>query len=147
MRRLAGILVAIGLAVGLPGTANATTSATSGLVKCSVTALAPTLSGGKLTGWATVTCNKVTSLEVVLGVVELDGSNEDARVPIRAVSQSVKVTAPLVNKAIKVSTGTVTCLDTDANEREEYASKAMLNLYGPTSPWDRFAPSANQFSC
>ena len=147
MRRMAGMLVAVGLAVGVPGTAHATTSVTSGLVKCSVTALAPTLVSGKLTGWAKVTCNRATTVEALLGVVELDGTVEDALVPIRASSQFVKVTTSLVGKAIKISTGTVTCLDTDRSEREEYASKAMLNLSGTVSPWDRYAPSTNQFSC
>lgn len=146
MRRLAGMVATTGLALGVPGTAHATTSVTSGLLKCSVTALAPTLSSGKLTGWANVTCNRVTSVEVVLTVVELDGTAEDSQVPIRPASQFVKVTTSLVNKTIKVATGTVTCLSTES-DREEYASKAMLNLGGAVSGWDRTAPSQNQFSC
>lgn len=144
---MAGMLVATVLALGVPATAHATTSVTSGLVKCSVTALVPTLSSGKLTGWATITCTRATTVEVLLGVAELDGSNEDAVVPIRPTSQFVKVTTLLVGKAIKISTGTVACTDTDRNEREEYASKAMLNLSGAVSPWDRYAPTNNQFSC
>ena len=62
-------------------------------------------------------------------------------------STFVSVTSKLVNVAIKIPTAIVQCGNTELNEKEEFATKAMLNLGGKTSAWDRTVPANNSYSC
>lgn len=147
--RLSVAAAAVSLAV-VPGVADAAQSVTNGSVKCTVTASAPVLLLGTLTGSMNVVCTGVTTVEVVSTLVEMDGSSlsiEDPAWVVRPTSTWVKVTASLVNKTVKILTSTVACGNTDLNEKEEFATKAMLNLGGKTSAWDRTVPANNSYSC
>ena len=132
----------IATSVALP-TLHAAQSATTSTNKCTVTAVAPTLTKTSLTGKATVVCTKATTVTVEIGVVELDGTVEDTKVPVAAASKTVAVTA---NKAVTVSTAVVTCLSTETGN-EEYASKARVNISGTVSSWDRTVPKIDAFVC
>lgn len=132
----------IATSVALP-TLHAAQSATTSTNKCTVTAVAPTLSKTSLTGKATVLCTKATTVTVEIGVVELDGTVEDVKVPIAAASKTVAVTA---NKAVTVSTAVVACLNTETGN-EEFASKARVNISGTVSAWDRSVPKNDAFLC
>lgn len=132
----------IATSVALP-TLHAAQSATTSTNKCTVTAVAPTLTKTRLTGKATVVCTKATTVTVEIGVVELDGTVEDLKVPIAAASKTVAVSA---NKAVTVSTAVVTCLNTETGN-EEYASKARVNISGTVSSWDRTVPKNDAFVC
>lgn len=139
---MVAIVVAASATVALP-TADAAQSATAGTNKCTVTASAPTLSKGMLTGKATVLCTKATAVTVELGVVELDGTAEDPKVVIASASKTVAVTA---NKAVTVSTAVVACVNTETGN-EEFASKARVNISGTVSAWDRTVPKNDSFVC
>lgn len=134
----------------VPGVADAAQSVTNGAVKCTVTSSAPVLLFGNLTGSLNVVCTGVTTVEVISTMVEMDGSTltvEDPTWVVRPTSTWVKITSSLVNKTVKVITTTVSCPNTDLNEKEEFATKAMLNLGGKTSSWDRTSPANNSYSC
>ena len=132
----------IATSIALP-TLHAAQSATTSTNKCTVTAVAPTLSKTSLTGKATVLCTKATTVTVEIGVVELDGTVEDVKVPIAPASKTVAVTA---NKAVTVSTAVVACLNTETGN-EEFASKARVNISGTVSAWDRSVPKNDAFLC
>ncbi len=129
-------------AIAVPA-ANAAQSATAGSNKCTVTALAPALTKTSLTGKATVLCTLATTVTLEIGVIELDSTTEDSRVPIVVASKSVAVKA---KTAVTVSTATLTCLNTEAGN-EEYATKVRVNISGTVSAWDRFVPKTDQFAC
>ena len=138
------------LAAVSPGVADAAQSVTNGTVKCTVTAVAPTLTLNKLSGYMNLVCTGATTVQVISTFVEMDGSTlstEDPSWTVTKLSTWVVVSSSLANKVIKVPTTTVTCSDTDKLEKEEYATKAMLNLGGKTSAWDRTVPANNSFSC
>jgi len=137
---IAGFVLAGTVAVPV---AHAAQSATTTTNKCTVTALAPTLSKSMVTGKATVLCTKATTVTVEIGVVEMDSSLEDKVVPIPVASKSVAVSA---NKAVTVSTATKTCISTEAGN-EEYATKARVNISGTVSAWDRTLPKTDSFAC
>jgi hypothetical protein len=126
-----------------PAVAGAAQSATAGTNKCTVTAVAPTLSKTSLSGKATVVCTVATTVTLELGVVEMDGTVEDAKAPIPVAAKSVAVKA---NTAVTVTTATLTCLSTEAGN-EEYASKVRVNISGTVSAWDRTTPKADSFAC
>ena len=130
------------MSVAVPA-AQAAQTATTSTNKCTVTAVAPTLSKTSLTGKATVLCTGATTVTVEIGVVEMDGTAEDTKVPIAVASKSMAVSA---NKAITISTATLTCLNTETGN-EEYATKARVNLSGTVSAWDRTVPKADSFVC
>lgn len=130
------------MSVAVPA-AQAAQTATTSTNKCTVTAVAPTLSKTSLTGKATVVCTTATVVTVEIGVVEMDGTAEDTKVPIPVASKSMAVSA---NKAITISTAVLTCLNTETGN-EEYASKARVNLSGTVSAWDRTVPKADSFVC
>jgi hypothetical protein len=123
--------------------ASAAQSATAGKNKCTVTAVAPTLSSKNLFGQATVLCTLATSVSVEIGVVELDGTVEDTLVPIAVRTVTVAVSA---NKAATIATATATCLNTETGN-EEYATKAQVNISGTVSAWDRTLPKTDQYAC
>jgi hypothetical protein len=137
-----GVVSIVSWSIVVPA-AQAAQSATTSTNKCTVTALAPTLTKTNLTAKASVLCTKATSVTVEIGVVELDGTAEDVKVPIAPASKSVAVSA---NKAVTVTTATVTCLNTETGN-EEYATKARVNISGTVSAWDRTVPKTDQFLC
>ena len=138
------------LGAAVPGVADAAQSVTNGSVKCTVTAAPPSLTLTYLSSYVMLTCNGVTSVEVTTTYVELDGTGlttEDSKWVVRPLKTFVSVTSRLVNVAIKIPTAIVQCGNTDLNEKEEFATKAMLNLGGKTSAWDRTVPTNNSYSC
>jgi hypothetical protein len=137
-----GVVSIVSWSIAVPA-AQAAQSATTSTNKCTVTALAPTLTKTSLTAKASVLCTKATSVTVEIGVVELDGTADDVKVPIAPSSKSVAVSA---NKAVTVTTATVTCLNTETGN-EEYATKARVNISGTVSAWDRTVPKTDQFLC
>jgi hypothetical protein len=138
-----GVVLGVIAAASLATPASAAQSATAGSNKCTVTALAPTLSKTSLTGRASVVCTMATTVTVEFGVVEMDSTLEDTKVPIPMASKSVAVKA---NTAVTVNTATLTCLNTETGN-EEYASKARVNLSGTVSAYDRTAPTNDSFAC
>ena len=139
---MAGVSTLTAMSIGVP-VAQAAQSAATSTNKCTVTAVAPTLSKTSLTGKATVVCTKATTVTIEIGVVEMDSTVEDPKVPIAAASRSVAVAA---NKAVTVSTATLKCLSTETGN-EEYASKARVNISGTVSAWDRTVPKNDAFAC
>ncbi|MEN9644323.1 MAG: hypothetical protein RL238_992 [Actinomycetota bacterium] len=137
-----GVSTLVAMSVAVPA-AQAAQSATTSTNKCTVTAVAPTLSKTSLTGKATVPCTKATTVTVEIGVVEMESTVEDTKVPIAVASKSVAVSA---NKAVTVSTATMTCLNTETGN-EEYATKARVNISGTVSAWDRTVPKTDAFAC
>lgn len=137
-----GVGTLVAMSIGVPA-AHAAQSASTSTNKCTITAVAPTLSKGNLTGKATVVCTKATTVTVEFGVVEMDSTTEDLKVPIAMASKSVAVSA---NKAVTVSTATKACLNTETGN-EEYASKARVNISGTVSAWDRTVPKNDAFAC
>lgn len=130
------------MAVAVPA-AQAAQSATTSTNKCTVTAVAPTLTKTSLTATASVVCTKATSVTIEIGVVEMDGTTEDLKVPIATSSKTV---ALLANKATTVSTATLACLNTETGN-EEYATKARVNISGTLSTWDRTLPKTDAYLC
>lgn len=144
-RRAVGVVSCIGaLLGGFASPASAVQSVTAGKNKCTVTAVAPTLTATKgLSGKATVTCTLASSITVEIGVVEMDGTAEDTVVPIQVRSVSMAVSA---NKAATFTTATATCVSTETGN-EEYATKARVNISGTVSAWDRTVPKTDAFAC
>lgn len=130
------------MAIAIPSAANASTSATAGATKCTVTAVAPTLNGTTITATATVMCTVSTSISVEVGVVELDGTVEDVKVEIALIKKAVTV---LANKASTI-TITGTCVSTETGN-EELATKVRVNLSGIVSAFDRTVPKNDAFAC
>lgn len=130
------------MSVATPG-AHAAQSATTSTNKCTVTALAPTLTKTNLMGSVSVICTKATTVTVEFGVVEMDSTLEDVKVPIAPASKSVAV---LAGKAVTVTTATVVCTNTETGN-EEYATKARVNISGTVSAWDRTVPKTDQYLC
>lgn len=137
-----GVSTIVSMAVAVPA-AQAAQSATTSTNKCTVTAIAPTLTKTNLTATASVVCTKATSVTIEIGVVELDGTAEDVKVPIAPSSKTVAV---LANKAMTVSTATLACLNTETGN-EEYATKARVNISGTLSAWDRTLPKTDAYLC
>lgn len=142
-RRATLVTSALIWALSVTPSALAAQSATAGTNKCTVTALAPTLTKTSLTGRASVLCTTATIVTLDIGVVEIDGTIEDGKVPITVTSKSVAVKA---NTAVTINTATVTCLNTETGY-EEYASKSRVNISGTVSAWDRTVPKADSFAC
>ena len=144
MSRIRNVVVAATLvAVTVPGVAHASTSATAGTNKCTVTAIAPTLKGTLLTATATVLCTSASLVAVLVGVVELDGTVEDLKVEIPVKSIAVAVTA---NRSVTITTATVTCVSTETGN-EEFATKAAVNIAGTVSAYDRTVPKTDSYAC
>lgn len=118
-------------------------SITVGSNTCTVTAVTPTLNKTTLTGSVTVKCTIATTVTVEFGVVEMDGTTEDTRVPIPIASRSLAITRANTLFTVSVS---ATCLNTETGN-EEYATKARVGLSGPTSSYDRTTPANDQFAC
>lgn len=142
-RTLIGSLGAVAFLGVMVPTASASQSATAGKNTCTVTAVAPTLSAKNLFGKATVTCSVSTTVTLEMGVVEMDGTLEDTKVPIAVKSVTVVASA---GKAVSASTATATCLSTET-DNEEYATKVRVNISGTVSAWDRTVPANNQYAC
>ena len=123
--------------------ANAPQSITVGVNRCTITAKAPTLKGTTLTATASVLCTKAGSVLVETGVVELDGTVEDIKVQIKMTPKAVTVAA---NKAVTVTTASVVCASTETG-KEEFATKARVNIAGAVSAYDRTVPKADSFAC
>ncbi len=123
--------------------ADAAQSVTAGKTKCTITAIAPILKGTILTGSATVLCTLASSVAVLVSVVELDGTLEDLKVEIPVKSIAVAV---LANKAVTVTTASVTCTSTETGN-EEFATKAAVNIAGTVSAYDRTVPKLDSFVC
>ncbi|CAB4364266.1 MAG: hypothetical protein F2681_09130 [Actinobacteria bacterium] len=144
MSRIRNAFVAAALVVvTIPGVAHASTSVTAGTNKCTVTAIAPTLKGTLLTATATVLCTSASSVAVLVGVVELDGTVEDLKVEIPVKSIAVAVSA---NKLATITTATVTCVSTETGN-EEFATKAAVNIAGTVSAYDRTVPKLDSYAC
>lgn len=118
-------------------------SITAGTNTCTVTALAPVLSRTSLTGSASVKCTVATTVTVEFGVIEMDGTTEDTRIPIALAKKSMAVKA---NTAVTISTAAATCLSTETGN-EEYATKVRVSLSGPTSAYDRTTPANDSYAC
>ena len=126
-----------------PSVVHAAQAVTVGTNKCTITAIAPTLKGTTLTATSSVVCTKAGSISVETGVVELDGTVEDIKVQIKMTPKAVTVAA---NKAVVVTTASVTCLSTETGN-EEFATKARVNIAGAVSAYDRTVPKADSFAC
>ena len=127
-----------------PSVVHAAQAVTVGTNKCTITAIAPTLKGTTLTATSSVLCTKAGSILVETGVVELDGTVEDIKVvEIKMTAKAVTVAA---NKAVVVTTASVTCISTETGN-EEFATKARVNIAGAVSAYDRTVPKADSFAC
>jgi len=129
--------------MSLGGTAAASQTAVAGKNTCTVTALAPVLVRTSLTASATVTCTLATVITIEIGVVEIDGSTEDPRVPIPQATRTMAVAA---NQAATVSTLTVACTNTEPGN-EEYATKTRISISGAVSGYEKTAPKLDSFLC
>ena len=143
IQRLVGTMCLASVVLGVAAESQAAQSITAGKNKCTVTSLAPTLNGTTLTAKASVLCTVSSSVAVEVGVVELDGSAEDAKVVIGMRSIAVTVSA---NKAATVTTASVSCVNTETGN-EEYATKALVNISGTVSAYDRTVPKTDAFAC
>jgi hypothetical protein len=138
--------------------------------KCTITAVAPVLSGTSLYGSATITCTVATLVVGTISVVELDyapkattitaTSPEDAVMNTlnasytAVVSQNVAAKAtvtvcfpggkPPTAPATKCGGSTIPCLNTEVGN-EEFATRFISALPAATS--DRTLPKDNAFAC
>ncbi len=118
-------------------------SITAGTNKCTVTAIAPKLSKTSLTGSASVVCTVATTVTLEFGVVEMDGTLEDVKIPVAVAKKSMAVKA---NTAVIITTASATCLNTETGN-EEYATKVRVSLSGPVSAYDRTSPANDSYIC
>jgi hypothetical protein len=135
---------------------------------CTMTAVAPVLSGTSLYGSLTVKCTALTAVIVKASVVELDyaagatkitaTSPEDLIVPVPELNYSFTVAknatvtvclpgGPLVAGQKACPTTTVVCANTEVGN-EEYATK-VTNVSPATVPLktDRTLPTDNKYAC
>ena len=141
-----GVAIAglVAFTLGVTTEADAAQNVTAGKNRCTVTAVAPTLKGTTLKATATVLCTMAGSVAVLIGVVELDGTAEDLKVveiPVKSIAVTVSA-----NKAVTVTTATVTCVSTETGS-EEFATRTAVNLAGTVSAYDRTVPKLDSYAC
>jgi hypothetical protein len=143
VRRLVTAMALVG-ALGVPATASATTSITSGSAHCIVTARPPKLdSMSQLSGSAVVQCDVAAVVRLDMRVVEMDGAAIDPTLVIGMHSWTVTLTA---NTPMVLSTVKVACVNTEPGN-EEYSTRARLSMFGLQSAADFTTPPNDSYAC
>jgi len=144
-------LVATSLAAAVtPAAAAQTVSVklTNGTTRsCTVTALAPSVNRTTLviTTSVSVKCTSTGSIALLLQVVEMDGTNEDAIIQVPEFRKDVSITK--ANTATTFSYATAyKCVSTES-DNEELATKAKVGIGTTWSATDRIAQSSNTSPC
>lgn len=124
--------------------AAASASVTSGNAHCLVTARAPRLEPtGLLSGSAIVQCDITAIVSVEIRVVEMDGATIDPTVVIPRITRAITVSP---GKSSVISTGKVTCVDTEPGN-EEFSTRSRITLLGLQSAADFTQPLNDSYAC